>query len=124
MKKLDKQSPLMKEIMLATLTKISEAGVEFSVKIPNNIGHEVRACTAKEVEVFLENPIKLFADHYGITESEYKRCVAEEYKVLCSGITIKGFACKNIVNGGNSVDPKTWMKMQGEYCQLHGDGYL
>ncbi|MDI5832555.1 hypothetical protein OCF84_21460 (plasmid) [Shewanella xiamenensis] len=114
----------MTDIELNLLKKLSFLGVEFTVKIPNNIGVEIHNATTADLTLFLENPKALYAQHFGLSLSEYNQCVADEYNVYCSAITKRGYQCKGIVRGGHCTSPDNWKRLSGQYCPIHEGEHL
>jgi len=105
---------------LKFLSALNSKGVSFIVSIPNQSGSETIYLNAEDVIQYGKNPDAFIANYHGIELREYLMWLEEEYSVRCSANTKSGKQCKNIAIGGSLVDPKTWVKMQGEYCAVHG----
>ena len=104
------------------LKKLKELGVTFCISVPSQWGQETHIAKPEELLALLNDPIAVYAGHYGVSKTEYLAWASEEFCVHCSGKTIKGKQCKNIVPGGHSVSPSKWVELQGEYCTVHSVG--
>ena len=105
---------------LALLKKLEQLGVEFCLSVPSPGGSDTYIAKPEELLNLLEDPTTVYAKHYGVTKSEYLAWTNENFSVRCSGTTKKGTQFKNIVPGGCNVTPDQWIKLQGEYCNIHG----
>lgn len=107
---------------LEFLNKLKEMKVTFCVSVPHQFGQVTHFAEPQELISFIEDPVKLYADHYGVSKAQYLSWANEEFSVHCAGETSKGKQCKNIVKGGSNIEPRKWVEMQGEYCMVHGEG--
>jgi len=107
---------------LEFLRKLQELGVSFCVSIPSPEGGETHIATPEELVKFPDDPIALYASHYGVSKSQYLSWANEEFSVRCPAKTRKGKRCKAIVKGGYNVEPLRWVELTGEYCVIHGEG--
>jgi hypothetical protein len=107
---------------IALLKKLEELGVTFCISIPSQWGQENHIANPNELLILLNDPIAIYASHYGVSKAEYLDWENEEFSAHCSAKTSKGKQCKNIVPGGSNVSPGRWVELQGEYCTIHGVG--
>ena len=105
---------------LEFLSELSNKGVSFLVNIPNQSGSITIALSAEDTLKYYVNRDAFIASYHGVELQEYLLWLEEEYSVRCGANTKSGKQCKNTAIGGSVVDPIVWVKMQGEYCAVHG----
>jgi len=104
---------------LETLRQLAASGIKFTIAIPTECGACDRLFAPEDVALFLREPDELYAKHHGVTLSQFRDWLEAEGKVTCSGTTTLRKPCKNTVPGGFCVSPTEWVRLQGEYCDLH-----
>lgn len=107
---------------LRFLRELSKHGVEYLISYPAPGGSSTFVISPEELVKFSENPEAAIAKHCGVTVREYLLWQEEGYSVQCSSTTQKGKRCRNIVTGGSMVTPAKWVKLTGQYCDIHEHG--
>lgn len=106
---------------LQYLHKLQELGVAFAISVPHQNGIQSFVANPEDLILLINDPVAIYAKHYGITKKQYLEWADSYFSVQCSGLTRKGRRCKNIVTGGSRVDARTWVSMQGMYCDIHSE---
>lgn len=104
------------------LKKLQEMGVGFAVSVPHQYGFEHFVAQPEDLVLLVDDPVAVYAKHYGVTKTQYLEWSISNFSVQCSGLKRNKRRCKNIVTGGSNVDPRKWVSMCGSYCDLHETG--
>jgi hypothetical protein len=100
------------------LNRLSEAGVVFSVKIPDRGRTVMREASSFDLIEFLSDPDRFYAKCHLVTKETYIAWVADSHCARCTH-TIDGVQCKNAVAGGKSLTARNYVAMQGRKCGKH-----
>ena len=101
------------------LCDLDDAGISFIISTPSQNGVDTCVLPPSKVLKFMTQPEAVYADLHGITLRDYLQWEAEGMSVQCSARTKAGKRCKNVVAGGASVNPKIWVDLHGQYCEVH-----
>lgn len=98
---------------------LTERDVGFYCSHPDYGGNRTVHLTPEQLLDYVKDPVAYLAKLYGVSSQEYIEWHQSEYSVRCSAKTTAGKQCKHNVEGGNRVEPKAWVQMQGGYCSIH-----
>lgn len=104
------------------LKELRELGTSFSIAVPAPYGIQTFVVGPETLIKLRKDQAVAHAECYGVSKEDYLSWVEEEFSVRCAAKTAKGKRCKNAVEDGCSVEPKTWVEMQGMYCHVHEYG--
>ena len=100
------------------LEKLQEAGVVFSVKVPDR-GKIVKVeASSFDLIEFASDNNRFYAKCHRVTKETYLSWVADEYSVRCAHVEA-GAQCENCVSGGRLVSARKYVELQGMKCSLH-----
>lgn len=106
----------------AVVTELEARGIGFSVNgLMALSGIDGRiTLSSSDVHEFLADPEHFIASAYGVSKADYIAFKNED-PLRCAATTRKGRQCKHLVNGGGGqIDIKTYAKLRGGYCAIHG----
>lgn len=99
--------------------QLSHLGVGFYCTHPHYAGEVTVALPAADLAEYARDPVLYLAKHYGLSRSQYLAWHESNYSVTCASTTRSGKPCRNIVEGGHSVEPARWRELQGTHCHRH-----
>ena len=105
------------ELDVETLQRVVKAleakGIGFTVD-------DYISLSGDDIPEFLSDPELFIANANGVDKEDYI-AFKNDVPLRCAGTTRKGRQCKHPVNGGGGqVDMRTYAKLLGGYCAIHG----
>jgi len=105
---------------LNTIHAMQDAGLAFIAQVPHPCGCQTLDFSAEQVVAFVADRDQAIADSLGVTKAQYREWIESFGTPRCGATTKQGTRCKNFVSGGVQLSLKTWLKLDGDYCAVHG----
>ena len=102
------------------LSRLYNLGAFIAVDGPNPWGSNLYYLSELEAVEYISNPDQVLARQEGVSVEVYRAWKNADFLVRCSAMTKQKKQCKRIVPNGCQERPQKWLKLQGEYCAIHG----
>ena len=103
------------------IDQLAGADLRFYVSVPWVSGKREFYLSPEEVKEYMVDAPGLLARLCGVPREAYLGYHRDNYTAFCCGKTREGKACRNNVPEGTLLqEPREWLRLQGEYCTLHG----
>lgn len=103
-----------------TITAMRAAGISFVSYVPTPGGSTTISLEPDQVPAFVQDRDAFAAKHFGVTCQQYLDWVATDGAPRCGATTTKGTRCGNFVSGGIQRSIDEWIRLDGDYCTVHG----
>ncbi|TAV04526.1 hypothetical protein [Rhizobium ruizarguesonis] len=103
-----------------TVTEMANAGIAFvaSVTVPG--GGQTVSVPSNSVPEYVADPQGFAAKLFGVTKEQYLLWVEMDGMPQCGATTKNSSRCKNGISGGSQRSIEEWLRLDGDYCAVHG----
>ena len=103
-----------------TIKEMAGAGIGFYVNVPDPAGTQSEILRPHEIEEFVNDREQFLANRYSVSKEAYLKWLESGGIPQCGAFTKTGQRCRNPVSGGIQMALPRWVKLEGDYCTVHG----